>query len=157
MRERKSARLLIINARTQVLLFRFLHTHGALAGQDYWATPGGGVEPGESFEHAARRELQEETGIQVTDVGQVVAERTFPLRLPSGETVMAVEHYFVVRVDDPALSREHWSAHEAQVMADHRWWSADALSTTADTLFPEALLEMLRQAGAFPAAATPAN
>lgn len=40
MGERKSARLLIINASAQVLLFRFVHTQGALAAQDYWATPG---------------------------------------------------------------------------------------------------------------------
>jgi 8-oxo-dGTP diphosphatase len=32
----------------------------------YWEIPGGGVEPGESFRRAARRELSEETGIQAT-------------------------------------------------------------------------------------------
>lgn len=46
MRERKAARLLVINPAQQVLLFRFVHKDGALAGQDYWATPGGGVEAG---------------------------------------------------------------------------------------------------------------
>ncbi|EIK67387.1 hypothetical protein PseBG33_2634 [Pseudomonas synxantha BG33R] len=42
MRERKTARLLVINLAQQVLLFRFVHKDGTLAGQDYWATPGGG-------------------------------------------------------------------------------------------------------------------
>ena len=48
MRTRRSARLLILNASHNLLLFRFVHTQDALAGHAYWATPGGGVEEGES-------------------------------------------------------------------------------------------------------------
>lgn len=59
MRTRRSARLLILNASHEVLLFRFVHSQDALAGSAYWATPGGGVEQGESFEQAAVRELYE--------------------------------------------------------------------------------------------------
>jgi len=151
MRERKAARLLVINPAHEVLLFRFIHKDGALAGQNYWATPGGGVEPGETFEAAAIRELREETGIQVQAVAAPIAERRFALMLPSGEAVSAVEHYFVVRTASTELSRAEWTLEETQVMADHHWWSAQALRATEETVWPEALVDMLVQAGVFSA------
>lgn len=135
MRERKAARLLVINPAHEVLLFRFIHKDGALAGQNYWATPGGGVEPGETFEAAAIRELREETGIQVQAVAAPIAERRFALMLPSGETVSAVEHYFVVHTANTELSRAEWTLEETQVMADHHWWSAQALRATEETVW----------------------
>src|SRR5579872_4954968 len=98
MRRRQASRLLLINENNRVLLFRFVHKVGSLAGQDYWATPGGGLEDGETFVDAARRELFEETGISVETVGPEVADREFVLHLGNGERVLAEERFFLVRV-----------------------------------------------------------
>lgn len=149
MRERKAARLLVISPSRNVLLFQFLHKDDALAGTNHWATPGGGLEDGETFHAAAIRELREETGIQVNTVVGPVAHRRFSMLLPSGETVFAIEQYFVVHTESQVLSKFEWTLHETQVMADHHWWSAPELRSTGETVWPEALVEMLVDAGVF--------
>lgn len=148
MRRRPSARLLILDPAERVLLFRFVFKKGALAGHDYWATPGGGVEVGETFERAAIRELREETGIRAENIGQEVARRELMLLLPDGERVIADERYFLVRSKDATLSREGWTAEEREVTADHKWWPQDELAQTAEAVWPEDLLEMLSAATA---------
>jgi 8-oxo-dGTP pyrophosphatase MutT (NUDIX family) len=138
---------LIIEPAGRVLLVRFVFKKGALAGEDYWATPGGGVEEGETFEQAAIRELREETGIRVESVGPQVGQREFVLQLSDGEHVVADERFFRVEAKEATLSRDEWTAEEVEVMVAHRWWSRDELSQTSETVWPENLIEMLPKAG----------
>ena len=147
MQKRPSARLLVLNDEQQVLLFRFEHRTGPLSGQIFWATPGGGVDEGESYEDAARRELYEEVGIEVTNPGAQVAQRTAIFALPNGEIVEADERYFVVTAGGHAVSNSNWTELEREVMAAHRWWSHAELQSTTEQIWPEDLPGMLIEAG----------
>jgi 8-oxo-dGTP diphosphatase len=144
MRRRPSARLLILDPSGSVLLFRFVFRSGALAGEDFWATPGGALETGETFAQAAVRELEEETGIRSDTLGPEVARREFVLQLASGESVIADERYFVVAVPDRSVSRDGWTELEREVMTEHRWWSLEELGETIETVWPEDLAAMIQ-------------
>jgi 8-oxo-dGTP diphosphatase len=146
MRPRPSARLLLVDPLGRVLLFRFAFRAGPLAGRIFWVTPGGALEPGESFEDGARRELAEETGLVIDDPGPQIARREFVMRAPEGDEVLAEERYFLVRVEPFELTDAGWTELERQVVTEHRWWTPGEIAAAEETIFPADLTEMLAAA-----------
>ncbi|KHJ66657.1 DNA mismatch repair protein MutT [Pantoea rodasii] len=145
MKTRPSARLLIIDPQHRILLFCFSHKGDALDGQRYWATPGGALEDNETAQQAAIRELFEETGIERTELDDVVGYREFEMKLPCGEVVLAQEQYFRVLVEQQEISTSGWSAHEREVMADFHWWNIRELACSGEKYFPENLAVLLEK------------
>ncbi|MBO9528228.1 MAG: NUDIX domain-containing protein [Acinetobacter oleivorans] len=143
MRIRKSSRLLVLNENHQILLFQFTHTNDALAGQSYWATVGGGLEDGETFEQAACRELYEELGAVRQNVGTHVATRNFEMMLPSAEVVISEERLFIVFIKNEEVNTANWSEHEKLVISKSRWWTFDELSQTDEIVYPNNIPHIL--------------
>jgi len=145
MRKRPSARLLVVDSKDRVLLFRFRFDSGPLAGTAYWATPGGGLDAGETYAEAARRELMEETGIDA-EVGEAVAVRQTSFMLSTGEMVSAEEHYFLVRADSAIDISGNPDPVERAFIAEAKWWTAEDIALSGETIFPENIAEMVSAA-----------
>jgi 8-oxo-dGTP pyrophosphatase MutT (NUDIX family) len=137
-RERPAARLLILDADDRILLFRFTPPGGVA----FWATPGGAVDPGESYAQAGARELFEETGI-VADIGPEVAQRRVEFVTIEGEPVTADERYFLIRVDDCTISNVGHTELEQRVMTEHLWWNLRDLPASSEIIFPEDLADLV--------------
>ena len=66
--DREAARVLLLDGSDRLLLFRGCDPADRDRGQ-WWFTPGGGLDPGETYEQGARREVLEETGLSQFDLG----------------------------------------------------------------------------------------
>lgn len=97
-RRRLASRILLVNQSRRLLLFKISYKTGARPGMSCSATPGGQLRDDESFEAAAMRELQEDTGTEVKSIGRCIARKEFPWRMPDGGHVLEVEHYYVAHV-----------------------------------------------------------
>ena len=64
---RETVRAALVDARNRVLLLRYGDEYG-----DWWITPGGGREPGETDEETLRRELSEEIGLAEFQIGPLL-------------------------------------------------------------------------------------
>jgi ADP-ribose pyrophosphatase YjhB (NUDIX family) len=138
LRLRVATRALVLDEADRVLLVRMGDGDGAI-----WVTPGGGLEEGESDEHAIRRELLEETGLAGFELGPHVWTRTAHLPLGGGRWDGETERVYLVRAPAfepaPTLTADEL---RAEGVTGVRWWTLDELEA-AETLFAPRRLPLL--------------
>ncbi len=141
--DRRAARVFLLDAEGSVLLLRGCDSARPDAGS-WWFTPGGGIDPGETAEAAARREVREETGLDVGALGDVVFRRIALFDF-EGVRYRQSEKFFCVRCDRFVIDDAGWSEVERRTVLEHRWWSYAELVATDETVYPEQLAEILNE------------
>lgn len=147
MRTRFGCRVVLLDPADRLLLLRIedpigVIVEGVPSPPSYWVTTGGGLEDGESFEQAARREVLEETGIQDLALGPALLDRDLQVVL-QGEPMRLFERCFAGWTPEVEVSFGGHTELEQRVVKEHRWWTRDELaSPAAPPCFPEKLLDL---------------
>ena len=137
---RDAARVVLLDDRDRILLFLW-EDERLLDARSVWITPGGGLNPDESPEAGARRELREETGIEAP-LGPCVWSRRHTFRFGSGWLEQR-ERFYLVRVADIDVSTDGLEPHERIAMVEHRLWSVDDIAASNEWFAPRRLAELL--------------
>jgi 8-oxo-dGTP pyrophosphatase MutT (NUDIX family) len=138
---RIGARVLLLDPADRVLLIHALDP--ADPGHHWWELPGGGVDEGEDLQAAACREVAEETGIILDDLGRELWVRESRFRY-KGRDHHRIEHVFLGRTPSTAPQVALQPTENEKVgLIERRWWTADELRRCRDKLLPATLPALL--------------
>ncbi|MDS0134669.1 MULTISPECIES: NUDIX domain-containing protein [unclassified Amycolatopsis] len=140
---RVGARVLLLNRADEVLLIHARDPDNP--DHHWWELPGGGQDPGEKLQDTARREIAEETGLILDEIGRKLwtRESRFTYR---GREHHRLDHVYFARTghDSPQVALRH-TANERAGLIERRWWSAATLSRSTDKLLPAQLPDLLQR------------
>jgi 8-oxo-dGTP pyrophosphatase MutT (NUDIX family) len=138
---RVGARVLLLDEQDRVLLMHARDPDQPV--HHWWELPGGGRDPGESLEQTAIRELVEETGIQLNQLGPQIWIRESRFRYRNRDH-HCLDHVFLARrPDTTATVAARPTENEKLGLIERAWLTSTQLHDTTDKLVPPELPPLL--------------
>lgn len=143
---RQAVRALILSNNDEVLLLRMEHPERS---GDFWLLPGGGVKLGEDPVVAQRREVWEETGMNLSASPTLIWRRTHRFKRGFEGAATAVDQHeqiYLVRSRrfEPTADNNPESS-KVGVFQQFRWWTVAALNEAKSERFAPRSLPLLIQ------------
>lgn len=137
---RPSVRVVCVDPGQRILLLRW---RDPATGNHIWEPPGGGIEAGEDPLTAARRELNEETGLLDVAIGEhsIIVPRKLNW---NGVDCAGEEAFFLCLLPSaPEVRPGGLEPYEVEQFQEHRWVPWDELGSLLDPVEPPQLVEVL--------------
>jgi 8-oxo-dGTP pyrophosphatase MutT (NUDIX family) len=138
---RKAARVVLLDGDGRVLLLSASDPVDP-GKRPWWEIPGGGMDPDESSEDAARRELYEETGITDVEIGPCVWTQHVEFDF-GGYHFDQDERIHVAWGTADAWRPAALEALEAVAFRGIEWWTLEQVVTSDEPLVPVRMREYL--------------
>jgi len=142
---RATSRVLVFDGTGRTLLF--LQYGKSRNVPPRWITPGGGVDPGETHDQAAVRELFEETGLRLESVGAAFRDEDFVPDQRWHPYQTGHWAWYAVRTTRFEPSRDGWTEEEVADVIDWRWMTAEELEADENEFEPPELADLIRERG----------
>jgi len=141
---RSCVRVVLQDAGGRILLFRAqLESRSS---EHWWELPGGGIEPDETYQQTAVRELAEETGLLISPA-QVGPPRWRRTSTWTARGVRRLQHEVVVPVrvdaDRPPITDGGRTPEELEEYVEARWWDVADLLASSERFYPGRLQALL--------------
>jgi len=136
---RRNVRLVLLNECDELLLMKI-----ELPDRSFWCTIGGGIEPNETPEQAARREAREEIGFNeaALNLGPTIWEGEHLLER-NGVLMLHREQFILARTRSQQLCTADMTEEEKTVVKAFRWWSLSELKSSSEFIVPPSLARHL--------------
>jgi 8-oxo-dGTP pyrophosphatase MutT (NUDIX family) len=136
---RRAARVILLDEDRRMLLVRFTYR-----GRSWWAAPGGGLEDDETHQDAARREVAEETGFDLAELGPWIWTREHVFRF-EGNLYRQQERYFLADVPAFDPRPKVLDAEEVKAFDGLGWWTLGELEATSEETAPADLSALVKR------------